>query len=132
MSDDIVEVIKNKMDTLSDTINHQFDTSFLFEYLFPTNKSLNTNKHEITMELFSNNNPAELNYIALMNTEGEGEGEGEKKDLNKKENFANNTFDKDDMDIPNDILSQVYFASLGVLGIYILYGVMKKTKLLPM
>ena len=36
------------------------------------------------------------------------------------------------MDIPNDILSQVYFASLGVLGIYILYGVMKKTKLLPM
>jgi hypothetical protein len=33
--------------------------------------------------------------------------------------------------IPKDIISQVYFASLGVLSVYILYGIMVKNKMLP-
>lgn len=33
--------------------------------------------------------------------------------------------------IPNDPISQVYFASLGALGVYILYGIMVKNGMLP-
>ena len=33
--------------------------------------------------------------------------------------------------IPDDTLSKVYFASLGVLGLYIFYGIMKKNGMLP-
>lgn len=33
--------------------------------------------------------------------------------------------------IPNDPLAQMYFASLGVLGVYILYGLMVKNGMLP-
>jgi hypothetical protein len=31
-----------------------------------------------------------------------------------------------------DTLTQVYFASLGVLGLYILYGIMAKNGMLPL
>ena len=127
MSEDIVEVIKNKMDILSDTINHQFDTSFLFEYLFPDNQELNQNKDEITMEIFPNDSrTAEMNYIALMKPR-----KHQYDDLNKKEEPFTNIGSNDIINIPNDTLSHIYFASLGALGIYILYGLMKKTKLLP-
>jgi hypothetical protein len=33
--------------------------------------------------------------------------------------------------IPKDPISQVYFASLGLLGVYILYGIMEKNGMLP-
>jgi hypothetical protein len=33
--------------------------------------------------------------------------------------------------IPKDPISQLYFASVGVLGIYILYGIMIKNNMLP-
>jgi hypothetical protein len=33
--------------------------------------------------------------------------------------------------IPKDPISQVYFASLGILGVYILYGIMEKNGMLP-
>lgn len=33
--------------------------------------------------------------------------------------------------IPKDPISQMYFASLGVLGVYILYGIMEKNGMLP-
>jgi hypothetical protein len=33
--------------------------------------------------------------------------------------------------IPKDAISQIYFASLGILSVYILYGIMVKNKMLP-
>jgi hypothetical protein len=33
--------------------------------------------------------------------------------------------------IPKDPISQIYFASLGILGVYILYGIMEKNGMLP-
>ena len=33
--------------------------------------------------------------------------------------------------IPKDVISQIYFASLGILSVYILYGIMVKNKMLP-
>ena len=33
--------------------------------------------------------------------------------------------------IPNDPIVQAYFASLGALGIYLMYKLMMKTKLIP-
>ena len=33
--------------------------------------------------------------------------------------------------IPKDPISQVYFASLGLLGVYILYSIMEKNGMLP-
>ncbi len=124
MAEDIVQIIKNKMNTLSNTINNQFDISFLFEDLFPNSQSLN--KNEITMEIFSNDTSnAEMNYVALMNARTETEDNN-----NKKEAFTN-AISNDILHIPNDILTQIYFTSLGALGIYILYGLMKKSKLLP-
>jgi hypothetical protein len=126
MPEDIVQIIKNKMNTLSNTINNKFDISFLFEDLFPRSQSLNENKDEITMEIFPNDNRnAEMNYVALINKIDETSHAN-----NKKEAFTNNV-SNDILHIPNDILTQIYFTSLGALGIYILYGVMKKSKLLP-
>ena len=33
--------------------------------------------------------------------------------------------------VPKDPISQLYFASVGVLGVYILYGIMVKNNMLP-
>ena len=52
-----------------------------------------------------------------------------------RETFANLNQDNDKCytcyKIPEDPISQLYFASLGVLGVYILYGVMVKNGMLP-
>ena len=136
MSEDIlVEYIKKKIDQLSATINNQFDPSFLFDYLFP--QSMDENKRQVNMEILPNKNTksAEMNYVPLMNV-----------DTNQIENLINyrdrkrdrirdplNTegFVNIDEMIPKDISSQMYFASLGILGIYILYGLMKRAKMVP-
>jgi hypothetical protein len=47
-----------------------------------------------------------------------------------KESFGNIN-NKTHYTIPNDILSQAYFASLGLLGIYILYRIMVKYGMVP-
>ena len=47
--------------------------------------------------------------------------------LNETNNYDNYTFYK----IPSDPVSQIYFASLGFLGIYILYGILVKNNMLP-
>ena len=41
--------------------------------------------------------------------------------MKKKDNHVERIFK-----VPNDIIVQGYFASLGVLGIFILYSIMKK------
>jgi hypothetical protein len=131
MSEDILaEYIKNKIDNISETINNQFNPSFLFDYLFP--QSMNENKRQVTMEILPNKNirHSEMNYVALINNNPLDQiGVDYKKriqDIRETEGFTN----IDDM-IPKDIMSQMYFASLGVLGIYILYGIMKRSKMLP-
>jgi hypothetical protein len=52
-----------------------------------------------------------------------------------RETFANLNQDNDKCytcyKIPEDPISQLYFASLGVLGVYILYGVMVKNGMIP-
>jgi hypothetical protein len=131
MSEDIlVEYIKNKIDQISETINNQFDPSVLFGYLFP--QSLDENRRQVNMEILPNNNirTAEMNYIPLMNVdtnqiENVINYEDIKKDLNN-EGFTN----INDI-IPKDVASQMYFASLGILGLYILYGLMKRAKMVP-
>lgn len=144
MSEDIMyEYIKNKIDVLSETINKQFNPSFLFEYLLP--QDIHENKHQITMEILPENNinTGEMNYVALTNTGLEDMQEnllGFKKPYHdrdrKRERIRDpllhieNLINLNDM-IPKDKLAQIYFASLGILGIYIFYGLMKKTKMLP-
>lgn len=136
MSEDLLaEYINKKIHELSETINNQFNPSFLFEYLFP--QSLDENKMQVNMEILPNKNirNPEMNYVPLMNTyENQTEAlvsYGDRKrdrirDPLNKEGFIN----IDDM-IPKDISSQMYFASLGILGIYILYGLMKRAKMVP-
>ena len=46
--------------------------------------------------------------------------------LNQNQNQNNEHFN-----VPKDPISQLYFASVGVLGIYILYGIMVKNNMLP-
>lgn len=129
MSEDIIgEYIKKKIDEFSETINNQFDPSFLFGNLFP--QSIDENKREVNMEVLPNKNirNAEVSYVPLMNVDKEQienlVNYGDRK--REKEGFVN----IDDM-IPKDIMSQMYFASLGILGIYILYGLMKRAKMVP-
>lgn len=135
MSEDILaEFINNKITALSETINNQFNPSFLFEYLFP--QSIDENKREISMEILPNNNikNPEMNYVPLINVDY----------INKTETLLNyrkrdrirdplirEGFINIDEIIPKDVASQMYFASLGILGIYILYGVMKRAKMVP-
>lgn len=130
MSEDILaEYIKNKIDELSATINNQFNPSFLFEYLFPQ-PSIDGNKQAISMEILPNQNirNGEMNYVTLTNIES-----GDRRQIQQdrqspqlEEGFGN----IDDM-IPEDIMSHMYFASLGVLGIYILFGLMRRIKMIP-
>lgn len=137
MSEDILaEYINNKISALSQTINNEFNPSFLFEYLFP--QSVDQNKMDINMEILPNNNirNAEMNYVPLMNVDNTKQVENlfgyrdrDRDRINdplNTEGFTN----IDDM-IPKDISSKMYFASLGILGIYILYGLMKRAKMVP-
>ena len=50
-----------------------------------------------------------------------------------RETFTNLNQDQNHtcFNVPKDPISQLYFASVGVLGIYILYGIMVKNNLLP-
>lgn len=54
---------------------------------------------------------------------------------NCRETFSNINKDNNECytcyKIPNEPLSQIYFASLGILGVYILYGIMVKNGMLP-
>jgi hypothetical protein len=62
----------------------------------------------------------ETNFIALIDTERRA-----------KEGFENNNMESNNYVIPNDIFTKFYFSSLGALGIFILYNLMKKTKMIP-
>ena len=137
MSEDILaEYIRKKINNLSQTINNEFNPSFLFEYLFP--QSVNQNKVDITMEILPNNNirSAEMNFVPLMNMNNINQTESllsyrDRKRDRIRDPINNEGFINIDDMIPKDISSQMYFASLGVLGIYILYGLMKRAKMVP-
>jgi hypothetical protein len=47
---------------------------------------------------------------------------------NCKETFQNQSQNQNEIKIPDDPLAQIYFASLSVLGIFILYRIMEKSK----
>ena len=47
---------------------------------------------------------------------------------NCKETFQSQNQNQNEIKIPDDPLAQIYFASLGVLGIFILYRIMEKSK----
>ena len=94
---------------------------------------------EVTMETIDiyNNKSTESNYVTLVDIQNmdpcifstkKNPITGEK----CKEGFSNlkepyYMYYK----IPKDPISQVYFASIGLLGVYILYGIMSKNKMLP-
>jgi len=48
-----------------------------------------------------------------------------------QETFTNLNQNNEHFNVPKDPISQLYFASVGVLGIYILYGIMVKNNMLP-
>jgi len=119
-NDNFLDVLNEKIKQISNTI-FDFDPSFLFT----SNINSNTNAVPVTIEIISNNGikkSVELNLIPLLDITGYNS--------EKKEAFVGNNISTNYI-IPKDRLSQMYFTSLGVLGIYILFNIMKKTKMIP-
>lgn len=118
-NNNFLDVINEKIREISNTIS-DFDPSFLFNSI----KS-NVNAVPITIEIVSDNGTkksVELNLIPLLDiTESSSD---------RKETFTMNNMSRN-YSIPNDMFSKMYFTSLGVLGIYILFNIMKKTKMIP-
>ena len=85
----------------------------------------------ITMETITNNNikSSETNYVILADIENMDPCifPNRKNPVNGQ--TCRETFTTNDVEVmPDDILFQLYFASLGILGIFILYRLMEKSK----
>jgi hypothetical protein len=121
MSDDkILHALNEKIRQISNTIS-DFDPTFLFNSLF---NRMDIKSVPITMEVISNNgtkNSIEMNLVPLLDITGDTSKEKEAFSNNMSRNYI----------IPKDMFSQMYFTSLGVLGIYILFNIMKKSKMIP-
>jgi hypothetical protein len=82
------------------------------------------------MQTISNTNvkSSETNYVALtdisnMNACIFSNGKNPVTGKNCVETFQNN-----EINMPDDPLAQMYFASLGILGLFILYRLMEKSR----
>ena len=90
-----------------------------------------------TMDIY-NNKSTESHYVTLMDIKNMDPCTFTNKknpitNVQCRETFTNLNQDQNHtcFNVPKDPISQLYFASVGVLGIYILYGIMVKNNLLP-
>lgn len=123
------------------TINNinKFNPSDMFQAFFTGSKP---DCQELKMETIDiyNNKSTESHYVTLIDIQNMDPCSFLDK-INPltgdkcKESFANLREDNDDYSmffkIPEDPILQMYFASLGILGVYILYGIMVKNGMLP-
>lgn len=119
-NDKFLDILHEKIYQISNTIS-DFNPSFLFDSLF---NRADINAVPITFEIVGNNRTKktiEMNLVPLLDITGDNS--------EQKETFKNNM--SRNYIIPNDKFSQMYFTSLGVLGIYVLFNIMKKTKMIP-
>jgi hypothetical protein len=80
---------------------------FLTSFLYPKSQT-------VTIQTLAddNINPSENHYVTLIDNE----------------NVNKNTFQEDKYVMPCDPVAQLYFATLGVLGLFILYRLMEKSR----
>jgi len=119
-NESFLDVLDANIKKISNSIS-DFNPSVLFN----SNPITIENAVPVTIEIISNNGikkSVELNLIPLLDITGYNS--------EKKEAFVGNNISTNYI-IPKDRLSQMYFTSLGVLGIYILFNIMKKTKMIP-
>jgi hypothetical protein len=88
---------------------------------------------ELTMQTINNNNikSSETHFVTLTdikNMDPCSFSNGKNALTGQPCVQAFTTYEDSDMGLPEDPLSQIYFASLSVLGIYILYKLMEKSK----
>ena len=85
---------------------------------------------QITMQTIDNNNvqSSETNYVTLSDITNMDPCtfSGRKNPVSGKS--CKETFQNQEMEMPDDPLAQMYFASLGILGLFILYRLMEKSR----
>jgi hypothetical protein len=97
---------------------------------------------ELKMETIDiyNNRSTESHFVSLIDIQNMDpcifpDKENPITNVKCRETFANFNQNNEDnyshFKIPKDPISQLYFASVGVLGVYILYGIMVKNDMLP-
>jgi hypothetical protein len=116
----ILNYINEKIDTLSSTIT-DFNPSFLF------NSQSQPDTQKITFQILESHRKKclEKNLVALVNNNSNSDSDSD------SDNGSDNGNTSIDNMIPKDKFSQLYFSSIGILSIYILYNIMKKTKMIP-
>jgi len=124
--ENISNYINEKIDTLSRTII-DFNPNFLFNSQSPSNAQ------KITFNILDSNRKKclEKNFVPLINKRKTLYDDSDSDSDNDNDNKINTDTSIDYM-IPKDKLAQLYFSSIGILSIYILYNFMKKTKMIPM
>ena len=114
-----------------------FNPMELFQSFF---SDANPDCQELKMETMDiyNNKSTESHYVTLMDIKNMDPCTFTNKknpitNVQCRETFTNLNQDQNHtcFNVPKDPISQLYFASVGVLGIYILYGIMVKNNLLP-
>lgn len=88
----------------------------------------------ITMEVINTENvrSTETNYVTLADITGMDpcifkDNKNPITNIKCRETFKNIN-DYEEIKLPDDEIAQLYFASLAILGLYILYGIMRKSK----
>jgi hypothetical protein len=86
---------------------------FLTSFFYPEYQS-------ITMQTLVDDdvNPSESHYVTLVDKEGDSNDSDSDSDSDSE----------DETVMPRDTIAQLYFASLGVLGLFILYRLMQKSR----
>lgn len=125
----ILNYINEKIDTLSNNII-DFNPRFLF------NPQSNLESQKITFEILESNRKKclEKNFVPLIKNKKKNFSKKKSNDSDSDSDSEDEYKKKDtsiDYIIPKDKLTQLYFSSIGILGIYILYNIMKKTKMIP-
>jgi hypothetical protein len=81
----------------------------------------------------NNNKSSETHYVTLVDIKNMDPCSfSDKKNpisgVNCKETFKSISTNDEPVQMPDDTVAQIYFASLAIVGIYIFYRVMKKSK----
>lgn len=91
---------------------------------------------ELTMETIDiyNNKSVETHFVTLLDIQNMdpcvfGDNKNPVTGAQCRETFAN--MNMLPPSVPKDVGAQIYFASLGFLGVYILYGIMRKNGMVP-
>jgi hypothetical protein len=90
---------------------------------------------ELTMQTIdiNNNKSSETHYVTVTDVKNMdpcsfSDGKNPASGINCKETFKSVSSNAETITMPDDPLAQIYFASLAVVGIYIFYRIMEKSK----